>query len=309
MKTTSRLRRAGFAAAAPLLVLSLSGCGVVNKMAANSITGLMEATTEVWSSGDDPEFVCESIPFALSTVEGLLAKQPESQRLLFSATQGFTQYAYVCVETGAILLEEEDYERSREQYDRALGLYLRAKGYGLRALELRHAGLEQGLLLDPDSAVAVMTLEDVPLLYWTAAAWGSAISRGKDRPDLIADLPAVIAMMERVLDLEEDFGEGAIHEVFVMLRGLPRSMGGSPEAARAHFERALELNGGRQAGTYATYATSVMLPEQDREVFERLMLQALAIDPDAEPSRRLQNLVAQRRARHMLDHVEDYFLE
>jgi predicted anti-sigma-YlaC factor YlaD len=52
-----------------------------------------------------------------------------------------------------------------------------------------------------------------------------------------------------------------------------------------------------------------MLPQQDRERFERLMLEALAIDPDENPSRRLQNLIAQKRARYLLDHVEDYFLE
>ena len=116
-------------------------------------------------------------------------------------------------------------------------------------------------------------------------------------------------MMERVLELDETFREGTIHDVFIMLRGLPASMGGSPEEAHRHFERALELNGGRLAGTYATYATSVMLPEQDRGRFEQLMLEALAIDPDQDPGHRLQNLVAQKRARYMLDHVEDYFLE
>jgi len=116
-------------------------------------------------------------------------------------------------------------------------------------------------------------------------------------------------MMERVLELDETFRDGTIHDVFIMLRGLPVSLGGSPEQARHHFERALELNGGRLAGTYATYATSVMLPEQDRERFERLMLQVLAIDPDEDPSHRLQNLTAQKRARYLLDHVEDYFLE
>ncbi len=277
---------------------------MVNRLATNSMTGVMEATSEVWASDNDPEFVCQSIPFALSTVAGLLRKQPESQRLLLTATQGFTQYAYVCVETNGILLDEENYEGSKLQLERALHLFLRAKRYGIRGLELRHPGLEQRLLIDPDSAVANTTLEDVPLLYWTAASWGAAISRGKDRPDLIADLPSVIAMMERILELDEAFGDGTIHDVFVMLRGLPASMGGSPEEARVHFERALELNGGGLAGTYATYATSVMLPEQRREDFERLMSEALALDPDADP-----NLTAQKRARYMLDHVDDYFIE
>jgi predicted anti-sigma-YlaC factor YlaD len=153
------------------------------------------------------------------------------------------------------------------------------------------------------------TLEDVPLLYWTAASWGAAVSRGSDRPDLLADLPAVVAMMERVLAMDERFGDGAIHDVFIMIRGLPAEMGGDSEAAGRHFERALELNGGRMASTYATYATSVVQGEQDRESFEELMEQALAVDPDEDPSHRLQNLVAQKRARYMLEHIDDYFID
>ena len=303
------VRTIGSFSGAAAIVASLSGCGAVNKMAANSIAGVMEATADVWASDNDPEFVCESIPFALSTVEGLLTKQPESQRLLFTAAHGFTQYAYVCVETDAILIEETDYERSREQFERALNLYLRAKGYGIRALELRYPGIEHRLRLEPDSALIETTAEDVALLYWTAASWGAAISSGSDRPDLVADLPAVVAMMERVMALEEGFGDGAIHDVFVMIRGLPTEMGGDPEAARRHFERALELNGGRMAGTYATYATSVVQGEQDRERFVELMELALAVDPDADPSHRLQNLVVQKRARYMLEHIDDYFID
>jgi hypothetical protein len=218
------------------------------------MTGVMEATSEVWASDNDPEFVCQSIPFALSTVEGLLRKQPESQRLLLTAAQGFTQYAYVCVETKGILLDEENYEGSKLQLERALHLFLRAKRYGVRGLELRHPGLEQRLLIDPDSAVANTTLEDVPLLYWTAASWGAAISRGKDRADLIADLPSVIAMMERILELDEAFGDGTIHDVFVMLRGLPASMGGSAPVSRPGLARP-HRSGCPAAGRRSTHRT------------------------------------------------------
>ncbi len=303
-----------FALAVPRLVgivlsLGLSGCGLVNKMAGNSIAGLMEATSDVWASDEDPELVCESLPFALSTVEGLILRQPGSERFLLTAAKAFTQYAYVCVETDAILLEAEEYERSRQQEERALRLYLRAQRYGMRGLAKKYDGIAEQLSVDPDSAVARTTVKDMPLLYWAAASWGAAISLGKDRPDLIADLPAVIAMMRRILELDEAFGDGAVHDLFIMIEGLPANMGGSPEKAREHFERALVLNGGRLASTYATYATSVMLPEQNRERFERLMLEALAVDPDDLPSYRLQNLIVQRRARYMLDHVDDYFVE
>jgi hypothetical protein len=39
------------------------------------------------------------------------------------------------------------------------------------------------------------------------------------------------------------------------------------------------------------------------------MEQALAIDPEQDPSRRLVTLITQRRARVLLDRIDDLFLE
>ena len=77
------------------------------------------------------------------------------------------------------------------------------------------------------------------MLYWTAAAWGSAIALGKDRPEMLADLPAIRALMERGLALDEGYEGGAIHEALILLDALPESMGGSEARARRHFARAV----------------------------------------------------------------------
>ena len=48
---------------------------------------------------------------------------------------------------------------------------------------------------------------------------------------------------------------------------------------------------------------------QDRAEFERLLNGALAIDVDEDPSNRLLNTIAQKRARLLLEHVDDLFFE
>jgi len=48
-------------------------------------------------------------------------------------------------------------------------------------------------------------------------------------------------------------------------------------------------------------------PAQDRAEFESLLKQALAIDPEKDPSMRLVTLVQQRRAQALLDHVDALF--
>jgi predicted anti-sigma-YlaC factor YlaD len=54
-------------------------------------------------------------------------------------------------------------------------------------------------------------------------------------------------------------------------------------------------------------AVSVAVPAQDRAEFQKLLEQALAIDPEKEPSTRLVTLVQQRRARALLDHIDTMF--
>ena len=62
----------------------------------------------------------------------------------------------------------------------------------LKALELRLPGVGEGLLRAPAEALAAAGRDDVPLLYWTGAAWGGALSYGLDQPGLVADLPETL---------------------------------------------------------------------------------------------------------------------
>lgn len=288
--------------------LLLCGCSL-RRLAINTLADSLAASGDVYASDDDPELVRDATPFALKTIEGLLAEAPDHQGLLLAACRGFTQYAYAFVETDAELAEGEDYRQARRLRERALKLYLRGRGYGLRALDGVVAGSSRRLLVEPEAAVAAFAEEDVPLLYWTGAAWGGAISLGKDRPELVADLPAVQALMARALALEPGYERGAVHEAMIVFEALGPAFGGSVEAAGEHFRRAVELSGGAKAGPYVTYAQQVAVPAQDRRQFRELLERALAVDPEAEPALRLANLIAQRRARALLDREDELFLE
>ena len=66
---------------------------------------------------------------------------------------------------------------------------------------------------------------------------------------------------------------------------------------------------GKRAGTYVSFAENACVPAQNAAEFKSLLEKALAVDPDADPDNRLANLVAQRRARWLLDHINELFLE
>jgi hypothetical protein len=157
-----------------------------------------------------------------------------------------------------------------------------------------------------------MQPDDVPYLYWTAAAWGLRISLSKDDPEAVADQPLVEALIDRALALDEDYDHGAIHG-FLITYEMSRPGGGSREESerrsRRHLERALELSRGQLASPLVSFAETVSVLKQDRAEFERLLERALAIDVAARPEWRLANLVMQRRARWLLARVDFLFAE
>ena len=289
------------------LALGLASCSP-RKYAVNQIGNAIAKSGDVFTADDDPELVREAVPFGLKTMESLLRESPKHAGLLLAACQGFTQYAYAFVQMDADY-GTADFERQEALRQRALKLYLRARGYGLRGLELKHEGLTQRLATDPTQAVEAVTAKEVALLYWTAAAWGSAISLGKDRPELVADFPAVKALMQRALALDENFEGGAIHEAMIVLEALPPEMGGSVERARAHFERAVAISKGEKPGPYVTLAESVSVMKQDRREFRDLLNRALAIDPEKNQSVRLVTVLTQRKARTLLAREDELFIE
>jgi predicted anti-sigma-YlaC factor YlaD len=289
-------------------LLASSSCSI-KKIAINSIANTLAESGSTFASDDDPELIRDAVPFSLKLMESVLADTPKHRGLLLAACSGFTQYAFAFVQVDAELVEHEDFAKSEELKGRARRLYLRAQKYGMRDLEVAYPGLGARLMKDPEAAVQdVKKKEDVPALYWTGAAWGGAVSLGLDRPDLIADLPAARALLGRALALDESWGQGAIHEAFISLEALPAAMGGSPARARQHFERAVALSKGLSAGPYVDLATTIAVADQDKAEFETLLKQALAVDPDKEPGLRLANLIAQKRARFLLDNADLYIV-
>jgi predicted anti-sigma-YlaC factor YlaD len=300
------LIRARLAIAALAVLVALPGC--VTRMLANAVAGGAGS----YGTDDDPELVKAASPFGLKTMESLLAEQPEHVGLLTALARDFSQYTYAFVDLEADIADLEGRAaEARAGRLRALRLYLRARDYGLRGLEVRHQGMAARLrsIRDLQAVLKRAEKDDVPLLYWTAAAWGLAISVATDRMDLVAELPAPEAMMARALELDEGYDAGAIHEFYVGFDATrSETEGGGPKRAKAHLDRALELSKGRKLGPLVSYAEGVCVKLQDRAEFTRLLTQVVATDAERDPAYRMANVLAQRRARVLLAHADDLFL-
>lgn len=291
-----------------LLGTVLTSACSLRRLAVGGLADALSGSAATFAREDDPELVRGALPFVMKALEAVLSERPEDEALLGAASSAFGLYAYAFVQLDGEALESDDYARSEHLKARALALYLRARDYALRALELRHPGLAAGLRTEPAETAAGLARDDVEFAYLAGGTWGLAISLGKDDPALLADLEAVRALLRRALELDERHAEGALHEAMIPVEALPRAMGGSPERAREHYQRALELSGGRRASLHLKLAENVSVPAQDRAEFEHLLQAALAVELDAAPDLRLSNRIAQGRARQLLATIDDLFL-
>lgn len=291
------------------MLLATAGCSV-NKFAINKLGDALANPGTTWAADDDPELIQSAAPFSLKLIESLLESSPRHEGLLLAAASGFTQYSYAFVQQQADFVEDSNLTRASALRLRARRLDLRARDYGLRGLDVRHAGFSTRLKQDPKAAVRVATAKDVPFLYWTAAALGSAISVSKEVPEIVADQPILEALIDRALELNETFNAGSIHSFLITYELARNGAPGDPAArSKLHFDRAVALSNGKLAGPYVSYAEAVSLSKQNRAEFETLLKQALAIDVAQASDTRLANLVAQRRARWLLSRTERLFTD
>jgi len=283
--------------------------GCVKKLALHAMADqLASGTGGAFTRDDDLAFVGEALPFTLKLMESVHESTPEHPGLTLALCSGFTQYAVVYVLWPAERVRQEDLDAYEGGLERGRRMLARARGYCFEGLEQEHPGFGVALEADPDAALAPITAESVPLLYWASAASLARISISKEDPEAIGGLPAAAAMAHRALVLDDTWAEGSVHELLIQLEpSLP--LPGGAKRSRDHYARALELSGGRRASVHVALAESVSLPAQDHAEFDALLAKALAVEVAADPDGQLANLYAQERAQFLLARADDLFLE
>ena len=296
-------------------LLALACCGQLacspKRIALRSMADALSAGTGgSFARDDDPQLVREAIPFALKTMESIADGLDDHAGLRQAMAAGFTQYGYAFLAAEADDCATKEPARAKELRARARKLYLRARDYGLDGLRIAR-GIELKALRGGEAArnaaLALAEKDDVGLLYWTLVPWAAAIAADKRDLELVGDLPLLAAILDRALLLDEGFDNGALHE-FSLAFDPARTGGTTKDKQKAHYERALALGKGERLSAKVGWAEAALIPAQDRKGFDALLGEVLAYDANALPVRnlRLANLIAQRRARFLLAHVEDF---
>lgn len=242
---------------------------------------------------DDPALVESGVPAYLLLVDGLIAESPDNVALLSAGAQLFALY-------GSRFAPPE----------RAVTLTAKARRYGERAICLAHEPACRWA--DADYTQFVAELEDVgerdiDPLYSYAVSWLSHLDATSEDWTAVAELPWVEAALTRALALDETYEEGALHGYLGILNSLrPPALGGKPDVAREHFERAIELSGGRDLSIKVEYAGRYARLVFDQDLHDRLLTDVLNAPVDA-PGKTLFNVLARKEAETLLASSKEYF--
>jgi hypothetical protein len=242
---------------------------------------------------DDPALVESGVPAYLLLIDGLISQSPNNASLLSAGAQLFALYG------------------SRfAPPDRAVTLTAKARRYGERAICLAHTPACQWEGAEYTRFVAELAEvgnRDLGPLYAYAVSWLSYLDATSEDWTAVAELPWVEAVLARALALDESYDRGALHGYLGILNSLrPPALGGKPDVAREHFERAIDLSGGRDLSIKVEYARRYARLVFDQELHDRLLTEVLDAPADA-PLFTLFNVLAKQEAQTLLASSKEYF--
>jgi len=256
---------------------------------------LLEDVAKSANKQSDLKVIREGMPAYLMLVDGMLEAVPNNARLLITAAQAYSSFA-------AAFVEETD-------KDYAGALYAKAKKYALQSLEVR--GLKNPVskpFEQFEKDLTALGKADVPYLFWTATCWGSWIRLNLNSMAAVAELPRVELLMKRVLVLDEQFYYGGPHVFMgIWFASRPKIAGGDLTKAQYHFEKALEFSRGKFLMTRVYYADQYARKTLDKDLFVATLEKVLDIPADNTPELTLLNTVAHKKAKELLEHVDEYF--
>jgi predicted anti-sigma-YlaC factor YlaD len=263
----------------------------------------------VIASDNDPDLIWDAMPFTLKAMEIILVQDPSNVNIQLALASGYIQYAHGHLAQKAEMIEDVDYYNSQHLWKRTHNLSLRGRDYALAILDFKYPNFKNNIKIDTKTTLNQTSVEDVPALYWAATGWTGAIVADKTDVESLAELPVATAIMEKVLKLNPNYNDGAVHEFFIAYEaGRPNSSEKSIKKAESHFKEAIICTNGKKASPYIIYAESVAVNKQDLLLFKRLLNDALAINPNEVKKWRLSNTIAHERALWLQQQIPILFL-
>lgn len=326
--------------AAAALVLLVAGCIDTRRIAVATTADVLTRGQRAMKMESDYELAAGAMPASLKTVESFHVAYPDIRKLTVLLAEGYCQYGsgFVEDEWEIAYLVRGDVEEADRRALRATRMYARCMNYGLELLDPRWARALGGKLQDFREVARPAAAGEREGMLWLALGLTSMINMNVGEVSMVSYLPFAQYLLERLVVMDGDAAvilggtDPAARAALARRLGEPRgapddpvrralphlalgmmltsrgaAVGGDPARGRRHFERAIELTGGRFLLAKVMMARGHARVVQDRTRFRDILVDVLRTDPAVWPDQRLANEIAHRRARRYLALIDDWF--
>lgn len=273
------------------VVLSITACGQLISNAKKEFADDLSATILEF---DDPETIEKGAPAYLILISSMIKGDPDNPDLLESGAQLYSAYASGFTDSGA----------SKK------ALANRASNYSDRAMCLRNArfcNVKSISYFEYEKLLTSVDESQAKYLLIFASSWAGVIEANSADWNAVAELPKVKASIQRVLELDETANNGNAHLYMAIMESLlPPTLGGKPEIAKKHFDRAIEISKDSNLMAKVLYAEKYARLLFDRELHDKLLQQVIDADTGSQ-DQTLINILAKQKAAELMSNADDYF--
>ena len=276
-------------------VLLLSACSM-GQMVVRGTQSILDSGVESMNRETDLQLARDAMPANLKLIEGMLIEDPNNREMRLFAAEGFYGFSYGFIEA--------------EDTDRARLLYRRCYTHAIKALHL------SGVNIEPESssteelqaAVDRAGKRSVPALFWSASCLGKWIDLSRTSPAGIADLSSAAILMQRVIELDNEFYFGGAHMFFGAYYGGRAPMfGGDFALSEQNFQRAAEINNNKLLLVDVLQAEYLDRQKLDQQAFHTRLERVVNAPDDLYPEMALVNGISKQKAKRLLEHEKDWF--
>lgn len=274
-----------------VLVLSISACGQLISNAKQEFAEDLSATILEF---DDPETIKQGVPAYLILISSMIKGDPDNPELLESGAKLYGAYA-----SGFSNSEDSKKALANRAFDYA--------GRAMCIRDSRFCEIEGVSYFEFEKLLASVEKDQAEHLLVFVSSWAGVIEANSSDWNAIAELPKVKAGITRVIELDETVSNGNAHLYMAVMESLlPPSVGGKPELAKKHFERAIEVSNGTNQMAKVLYAEKYARMMFDRKLHDELLTQV--VDSGEGPQDQiLVNTLAKKKAAELLVDADDYF--
>jgi len=273
------------------VILSVSSCG---QLIANAKKEFAQDLSATILEFDDPETIKKGVPAYLILMSSMIKGDPDNPGLLESGAQLYGAYASSFTDTEA---------SKKALADRAF-LYA---SHAICIRDKNFCDVKTISYFEFERRLDAVEKVEAESLFIFVSSWAGYIEANSADWNAIAELPKVKAGIQCVLEVDETVSNGSAHLYMALMESLlPATLGGKPELAKKHFDRAIELSKGKNLMAKVLYAEKYARMKFDRDLHDKLLQEVIESDSGSS-DQTLINAIAKQKAEELLLDGNDYF--